>query len=139
MTIQGTSPLLDFVLTGFASPGTSNTACDATNGHECIIVPGSPYAFTNNATGVAVQLAVEGTITDGGVTNQWLATFQTELVGTTNAAVQTTLLGGGSINSTYLANLTINSQTATPEPGTVALFLAGGIALIGIGLRRRKQ
>jgi hypothetical protein len=139
MTIQGTSPLLDFVLTGFGSPGTTNTACDATNLHSCIIAAGSPFSFTNNTTGVAVGLSAEGTITDGGVTNQWIATFQAELVGTTDAAVQTTLLGDGSISSTYLANLTINSQTATPEPGTVALFLAGGIAFFGIGRRRRKQ
>lgn len=134
MTILGTSPLLDFVLTGFAAAATSSTACNSTVGNECIVAAGSPFLLTNTATGVSVTLDALGTITDGGVTNNWISIFSTQIAGTTDSAIQTTILGGGSISSTYSAALTV-----APEPSTVSMLLLGGVALLGIGrLRFRK-
>jgi hypothetical protein len=137
MTILGTLPLLDFVLTAILPPATASTACDTVVGDSCIVAPGSPFLLTNTATGVSIVLDPVGTITDGGVTNPWSAIFTTQLSGTTDVAVQAIINGGGSISSSYSAALTIGSSTtAVPEPNTLSLCLAGGLALFGIGRRR---
>jgi hypothetical protein len=131
MTILGSSPLLDFVLDGFAPTPTNNTACDTTVGDSCIIFPGSPFFLTNTVTGVSVNLDAFGHITDAGTTTLWTAIFSTQISNTTDSAIQSTILGHGSISSTYSAALTLS-----PEPGTVSMFLLGGAALIGLGRKR---
>lgn len=87
MTVVGTLPLLDFVLTGFDPAATMSTACDTVVGNSCIVTPGSPFLLTNTATGVSIVLDLFGTITDGGGTNSWSAIFTSQLSGTTDAAV----------------------------------------------------
>lgn len=136
---------LDFVLTNFGATNTVSTACSDSLPNECIVTAGSPFDLLNNANGVGVTLNAFGTILDGGVTSNWNAIFTTQLSTTpqfagttTDEEVQDIILGdgvaAGQIGPTaWSATLTV---TPVPEPGTVSLFLLGGIALIGIGRKR---
>jgi hypothetical protein len=134
LTILGTSPLLDFVLDGSSLP-TSSTACDAVLGDSCIPFAGSPYYLTNTVTGATFTFAAFGHITDGGVTEPWSAAFKSPIASMTDLAVQTTIVGGGTVTTTYSAN---PLALGVPEPGTVATVLFGGLALLGIGRQLRK-
>lgn len=136
LTFPGTN--LDFVLNGFGATFTTSTACDTTIGHSCIVVAGSPFELKNTSGGVDVDLTMQGTILDGGVTSNWTGLFTTQLsmVGVRETAfdVQNTILGGGYISSTYSATLNVNP---VPEPGTVSMLLLAGGVLIGIGRKWR--
>jgi hypothetical protein len=59
--------------------------------------------------------------------------FTTQLAGVTPFQVQQALLDAGSFTSTYSAS--INASGAVPEPGSIALLLAGVLPLVRI--RRR--
>jgi len=131
---------LDFVLTSFVAP-VPNDTCDsgtvANANQSCVVTPGSPFLLISAGpgNGTTIKLNAVGTITDGGVTNTWSILFTTQLPGDPDS-IEDTILGddgspASSISSTYSATLTI-----APEPGTVSMFLLGGIALIGIGRKR---
>ncbi len=124
---------LDFILTGFGATTTNSTACDSTVGDSCIVTAGSPFELKNTSGGVEVDLTTLGSITDGGVLSHWQGLFTTQVANTTAAAIQTAILGGGSISSTYSAALTV---TPVPEPGTVSMLLLAGVGLIGVGRKR---
>jgi hypothetical protein len=131
MTFAGST--LDFILTGLG-PGVANTNCSALAvGASCSVAVGSPFILTNVGNGnTAVSLGAFGTVTNGGVVSNWGGAFTTQL-NMTAAAIQTTELGGGSIASTESGQFTV---TPIPEPGTISMFLLGGVALMGIGRRR---
>jgi hypothetical protein len=136
LTFNGTA--LDFVLTGFTSPTPTNgTNCSGlTSNQSCIVSAGSPFLLTNNGTGTAITLTANGTVLDGTTAN-WSLFFTTQL-SQSALAIQDLILGigetaGGIGVTTYSGELTV-----TPEPGTVSMFLIGGVALLGIGRRLRK-
>jgi PEP-CTERM motif len=132
---------LDFVLTAFGPTGTTSTACDSTIGDSCIVVPGSPFELTNTTGGVEVGFTTLGTIVDGGVMSNWVGLFTTQvsMIGAreTAAEVQSLILAGGSISSTYSATLTVNgTSSSVPEPSTASMLILAGVGLIGIGRKR---
>jgi len=134
MTFLGTT--LDFVLTGLG-PGSANTNCSGLAiGQSCSVVAGSPFILTNVGNGnTAISLGAFGTIADGGVTSGWSGAFTTQL-NLSASAIQTTELGGGSIASTHSGQFSVS---AVPEPGTVSMFLLGGLTLLGIGRKRFRK
>ena len=129
------NPTLNFTLLGLG-PGDGNTTCVATVGVNCSVFAGSPFILTTQAGGnTSVFLRAFGTVSDGTTPNStWDGAFTVTLSGVTAAAVQTTILGGGSITSTDAGNFSI---TAIPEPTTLALMGAGLFAFAVIGRRKR--
>ena len=134
MTFQGTT--LDFVLTGLG-PGSANTNCalSALN-PVCSVAAGSPFILTFISANVtAIGLGANGTVTDGGVTSNWFGSFTTQL-NLSGTAIQSTELAGGSIASAHSGQFSVS---AVPEPGTVSMFLLGGLTLLGIGRKRFRK
>jgi len=131
-----TAYTLDFELTQLG-PGSLNTDCNLTAvGQSCSAAAGSPFVLTDEGPSLTtVTLAVAGFINDGTGTSQWTGLFSTNL-NETALAIQSTEGTGGSITSTAAGHFTLS---AIPEPSTVTMFLVGGIALLGIGRRRRKS
>jgi hypothetical protein len=133
MTFSGTT--LDFVLDGFTAPATTNgTNCaGTTTGQTCVAVAGSPFILTNLGSGdTGVSLTAFGTILDGGTTSNWSGSFTTQL-NMTPGAIQTDILGGGSVTSTHSAQFLV---TTVPEPASLAMIGAG---LIGLAFATRKR
>jgi hypothetical protein len=126
---------------GGFGPGVGTTC--ATNpglGNSCSVgpLPGgqpSPFILTQTGTGTTVTLLAKGTITDvGGQVSNWNGAFTTQINGLLPSAIQTTILSGGSITSTFSGEFDVS---AVPEPGTLAMI---GFGLIGVAsLRRRKK
>jgi len=126
ITILGTS--LDFVLTGLG-PGSSNTNCTGlAPGFSCSVAAGSPFILTNEGgVSTTLSLAAFGTITDGGGTSNWEGAFTTQLTSSA-AAIQSAILGGGSIISTQSGVFVVQAggSSSVPKPG------AGGLLLLGM-------
>lgn len=94
--------------------------------------------LTNLGGGVnRLSLVAFGTVTDGGVTKPWSGSFLANLTGTTAEAVQTAILGGGSISRAYTGTFVISAGAAVPEPGSVAL-VAMELGLMVAGRVRRR-
>ena len=134
MTFSGTT--LDFVLTGLG-PGSANTVCAGLSiGQSCSVAVGSPFILTSLGTSTVVSLSAFGTVEDGGVTGSWSGAFSTQLH-LTPAAIQTTILTGGSVKSTYSGQFDVTSPSSVPEPSTISMLAAG--AGLFIALKRRKS
>jgi hypothetical protein len=135
MTLAG--GVLSFGLTAFQAPAPSDGICSTsvtlTSGHSCIIVAGSPFLLTSNGATTTVGLVALGTVTDTGdaSTSLYKGLFTTQS-GSSTDQIAANILAGGSQQNTYSATLIVGA----PEPGTVSMFLLGGIALIGIGRKR---
>jgi hypothetical protein len=133
MTFQGTT--LDFVLTGFMTPVTTNgTNCaSTTTGQTCVATATSPFLLTNLGGGdTGVALTAFGTITDGGVTSTWSGSFTTQLT-VSPGSVESTIASGGSVTSTQSAQFTVS---AVPEPASFTMIGAG---LIAFALAAKKR
>jgi hypothetical protein len=101
----------------------------------CSAAPGTVSALVPTATGTTVVLTVRGTAFDNSNTpSTFSGAFSAVITGQTPAQVQATLVGGGSVRSTYAAEIV---TTPIPEPGTVSLLGLGG-ALIAFAVRRRR-
>ncbi len=133
MTFPAVSPVLDFVLSSIG-PGSASTNCAGLGvGASCSIAAGSPYILTNLGNGVtSIGLLVAGQVLDSTGSGFWSGSF-TSQVSLSAATIQSTIVGGGSIASTYSGQFTI---TAVPEPATI-LVVAGG--LLALGLKRFRR
>ncbi len=58
-----------------------------------------------------------------------------DLAGTTAAAAQTAILGGGSVSGAYTGSFVVGADV--PEPGTVGLMVMGLGLLVAGRVRRR--
>ncbi len=125
MTFPAVSPVLDFVLTGLG-PGSSNTSCAGLLfGQSCSIVAGSPFVLTSFGTNTTLSLLANGTVADATGTSTWSGLFSSQF-NMSAATIQTTILGGGAITSTYSGQFTVAS---VPEPPALILL---GLSLIGL-------
>jgi len=152
MTITGGGLLtgLYFNLAQFGGLGPGTTTDCSTNplpGSSCSIMlsPGvySPFLLTSTASdgghtlddvnGASVTLLANGTIYDSGdlTTTKWSGSFTTQ-IGQTPAAIESTILEGGQIMSSFSGQF-----DAAPEPVSMALIGGGLLALAA--LKRRKR
>lgn len=133
--------VLDFSLSAFVAPAPTDGVCSTSValalGHSCITAIGSPFLLISQGATTAVSLIANGVVTDTGdaSTSNYQGIFTTQLTVTT-AQIAATLDGGGSVNTTYSATLSVEAPTGTPEPGTISMFLLGGVALAGLGRKR---
>lgn len=140
--VNTTFPTPNF-LTFNALPGTSLTLTSllggtfglagcATNG-PCT-PPNSPYNLFNQGGNAVASFSVVGFETDGTNTTPFSGTFSATFANTTYQAVTATVLGGGTVSTTYTGSFFV---APTPEPAFLLFPLAAG--LIGIvGLSRRR-
>jgi PEP-CTERM motif len=126
-------PTLHFNLLGLG-PGSGTDVCTGLGiGQSCSVVIGSPFVLTLQAGGTTqVFLRLFGVAFDASGSSLWDGGFTVNLSGQTPAAIQATILGGGSVTSTHAGNFTL---TAIPEPGSIAL-MGVGMALFA-AIRRR--
>jgi hypothetical protein len=126
-----TDPNLHFDLTS-VGPGVANTA--AVNVLDPNTAPsspsaGSPFILQSTFTGTTLTFVVAGIARDlSSPDSAWTGVFTTQLAGVTPFQVQQALLDAGSFTSTYSAS--INASGAVPEPGSIALLLAGMLPLV---------
>jgi hypothetical protein len=129
--------LLDFSLSSFQAPAPTNGVCSTTtalaSGLSCVTAVGSPFLLISQGTSTAISLITLGVATDTGnsSTSPYQGLFTTQLPVTT-AQIAAAIDAGGTVSNTYSATLIVG----TPEPGTVSMFLLGGVALLGIGRKR---
>ena len=132
MGFAGTT--LDFVLTGLG-PGSGNTVCSGLGvGSECSVGSGNPFILTNEGGGVTdVSLTAFGTILDGGVTDNWSVTFDSD-TNLTAEEIQSVIEGSGTISNSYLGMGSVSNSASTPEPSTVFMMMmisVAGLLLVG--------
>jgi hypothetical protein len=133
---------LDFVLTGFTTPastqGVGSAACaSATSANQsCYYSTTSPFLLTSNGAGsTSIVLDVFGTVTDGGVMSSWMGSFTTQL-NMTPSAIYTVESLGGAVASTQSGSFISVAPTTTPEPVTLPM-IGGG--LIGLAMLAKKR
>jgi hypothetical protein len=116
-------------------PG-SPTSCASNPGlnFSCSI-PGSVFLLTQTGTGSSVTLLAHGTIFDpgDGITSFWNGAFTTQIGNQLPATIQSTILAGGSITSSYSGEFNVT----VPEPASMA-FIGGGLIALAC-IKRRKR
>lgn len=134
---SATSDVLTFDLGGIG-PGVSNTVCSTVlnpNGPSCSVFAGSAFILAPTATGTSVTLSAFGTahdsITPTDPGNVWRGAFTTQVAGLTPAAIQSIVVGGGSVHSTFSGEFIVT----IPEPVPTALIGCG--LILFASLRRR--
>jgi hypothetical protein len=68
----------------------------------------------------------------------WFGTFTTQFAGVTPLSIRNTIVGGGSITSTYSGSFTVNVTSTVPEPATMLLF-GSGLCGVGAAIRKRRK
>jgi hypothetical protein len=139
--ITGANLLFDLAPVGGFGPG-SLVACAVDPGlNNSCSVPGSPFILTQTVSnsgvvGTSVTLDAHGTILDigDGSTSFWSGSFTTQINTMAPAAIQTQIVGGGAIVSSFSGEFDV---TNVPEPVSMSLIGGGLIALAAI--RRRKR
>jgi hypothetical protein len=132
--------LLDFSLSSFAAPTTTDGVCSTTvalaAGHSCVPFIGSPFLLSSDGALTTISLVLNGRVTDTGNSSttpyMGLISFQDA---NTTAGVASTIDTGGTITDTYSGVLTFGTPAAVPEPTTLG-FLSVGLVLIGIPRKR---
>ncbi len=126
----------DLASVGGFGPG-SGVSCASDPGvNNSCSIPTSPFLLTQTSTGSSVTLLAHGTIFDSGdgITSFWNGSFTTQINGPDPASIQATILGGGSITSSFSGEFDV---TPTPEPVSMALIGGGLIAFAVIKKRKR--
>jgi hypothetical protein len=124
----------DLAAVGGFGPG-SGTSCSSNPGlGSSCSVPGSPFLLTNSGSGTTVTLSAHGTIADTvGPISDWNGAFTTQIAGVLPATIQTTILGGGTITSTFSGEFNI-----VPIPEPVSAWLIGGGLIVFAAIKGRK-
>ena len=140
-TVAGVNLLFNLAPVGGFGPG-SLVNCNVNPGvNNSCSVPGSPFILTETVSnsgviGTSVTLDAHGTILDigDGTTSFWSGSFTTQINTMAPAAIQTQIVGGGAIVSSFSGEFDV---TNVPEPVSMSLIGGGLIALAAI--RRRKR
>ena len=135
MSFVGSGINMHFDLTGLG-PG-SGVLCTSgmVDGDSCSAFAGSPFLLTMNNLGTSVSLSANGTIADTvGPLSNWSGSFTTQINTVLPYAIQTTINGGGSIQSSFSGEF---DASGTPEPVSLALIGGGLLALAAIKRRKR--
>jgi hypothetical protein len=146
VTVLPLADFMDFTVTGVTlhlslvavGPGPTNVVCPAStdiNGPSCAVFAGSPFKLTPSGQGTDVILPVLGVMSDSTGSVGYRGQFSASFPGTTPASLQSTILGGGSITSTYSGSFTLFN---IPEPATASFLVMGGL-MVGLGLIRRRR
>lgn len=122
-------------LTGFSAGGFGSTSCfDPPAIAQGCSPPGSPVNFYNTPNGSVGVFSVEGTLTTAVGTTTVESIFTIQFVDQSYQEVLTTLLGGGSVGSSYSASFTSTSG-AFSVGGAVSLSSTGldfsGTSIVG--------
>jgi hypothetical protein len=141
MTFTG-NPNLHFDLTAIG-PGVTNTTCATVlnpNLAACSAVPGSAFILAPTGTGTSITLSASGIARDGtSPGSTFLGAFTTQIAGVTPAAIQATILGGGSVSSTNSGDFTITLGPAVPEPSTISMAMLGGVMVALFAARKKSK
>jgi hypothetical protein len=135
------APTLEFDLTAFV-PG-SGMVCSAATPllTPCSPSVGSPFVLMDRGTFTDVSFGMFLTGRDLATarTSPWSGGFTTQVTGQTPGAIQSTLMSGGAIRSTYSAMFASNASTiVTPEPATLMLLATGLVGVLGGAARSRR-
>lgn len=132
MVFTNGTDIVSFDLGGLG-PGVANTVCTVS---PCSVTSTSPFILMANATGTSVTLTAFGLARDNlsaALPNDiWSGAFTTQVAGQTPAQIQATILGGGTIHSTWSGEFIVS----IPEP--VSMSLIGGGLMALAWLRRRR-
>jgi hypothetical protein len=122
MTFTG-HPDLHFDLTQFG-PSVNNTTCVGLPiGSTCSVAPGTPFILQNTGTGTSITLSARGVARDSSNTlSTWLGAFTTQISGQSPADIQATILGGGSVESTYSGEFVVTITPGTGCPATIGFW-----------------
>jgi len=117
--------------------GVLNTNCVGLPiGGSCEISAGSPFMLTNAGASTAISVSARGTIEDGS-TSVWAGVFTAQLSSITPDAIQSTILGDGSVSTTQSGSFTVTAESSVPEPrGSASKLMLFGAA--GFLVLRRK-
>jgi hypothetical protein len=136
-----TAPALEFDLTAFL-PGSAMICSAATPLlTPCSPAAGSPFVLMDRGTFTDVSFGLFLTAKElvTGRTSPWSGGFTTQVTGQTPGAIQSALMSGGAIRSTYSAMFASNAATiVTPEPGTLMLLATGLAGVLGGAARSRR-
>jgi hypothetical protein len=146
-------PTLSYTLTG-VDAGSPNTDCAAvtTTGQSCsILVAGtpSPVLLTKKGTSTDVGINMFGFATDEAGSSNWTGGFSATIPNITPEQILLALCPSGTCTAADVEAarvLTVRSVSGSffasavivPEPGTIALFLAG-FGFLAVGMFRRKS
>ena len=136
----GVNLLFNLAPVGGFGPGSSVTCAADPGVNNSCSVPSSPFILTETRSnsgvlGTSVTLDAHGTIFDmgDGTTSFWSGSFTTQINTETPAQIQTIIIGGGAITSSFSGEFDV---TNVPEPISMAL-IGGG--LIALACMRRRQ
>lgn len=142
------NPSLVYSLTSIG-PGSSNTNCaTVTLGNGCSPIAGSPFIFSDTASGTSVLIGLAGQAKDGTNATNYMGLITIPFAGSTPQQVLTMLCPSGTctaaditagktISSSFSADfVSTANRSSVPEPGTLMLFGSGLLGLAGT-LRRK--
>jgi hypothetical protein len=130
------APTLSLDLTGIELGQFCSALCSAAPAAGQICTPaGSPFNFVNLPSGSGLSsilsFAMSGTASDGVSDGPFTAVYTAQFVGLPYQSVLATIVGGGSLTTSYSASFEV-----VPEPGTL-LLLSAGLGLLALRRSRR--